>query len=132
MNKGLILIKVLTKALGTGAAAAALVMGTAFSAQAGPQVTAKANVPYLSGGRVYASATLWGPNPVGTKLCVYLNTQHPYTPDITVASGCKSLNAGTHRVSVKKPACGNMTTYAAVVYKGKTKWTGSTKYKLFC
>ncbi|KPC89337.1 hypothetical protein ADL35_02560 [Streptomyces sp. NRRL WC-3753] len=132
MHKGLILIKVLTKALATGAAAATLMMGTAFSAQASPQAIAQAKLPYLSGGRVYASATLWGPNPIGTKLCVYLNTQHPYYPDITVASGCKSFTAGTHKVSAPKPACGNMTTYAAVVYKGDTKWTGSTKYKLFC
>ena len=128
----MILIKVLTKILGTGTAAATLVMGAAFSAQAGTQATGVAKLPYLSGGRVYAEATLYGPNPIGTKLCVYLNTQHPYYPDITVASGCKEFTAGTHKVSAPKPACGNMTTWAAAVYNGRTVWQGSTPYKLFC
>ncbi|WND35482.1 hypothetical protein RI578_14790 [Streptomyces sp. BB1-1-1] len=88
-------------------------------------VSFTANVPEgLNADEVAETIRRWLPDLKGTTIMV--------DGTRTVASGCKSLNAGTHRVSAPKPACGNMTTYAAVVYDGKTRWTGSTPYKLFC
>ncbi|MFB7738186.1 hypothetical protein ACFC08_28125 [Streptomyces sp. NPDC056112] len=125
-------IKGRTKFAGVGVAAALMVMGSAFSAQATALDIAQAKAPYESGGKVYAEATLFGPNPVDTQLCVYLNAQHPYGPDVTIASACKKFDAGTVKASAPRPACGNYTTWAAALYKGKVIWQGSTGYRVFC
>lgn len=124
-------IKAGTKLLGTAVAAASLALGTS-AAHAAPQASGVAKVPYASGGNVVAEATLQGPNPVGTRLCVYLNQQHPFTPDIAIASKCQSITGGTVRVSAPRPTCGNMTTWAVATYNGRSVWEGSTPYKLFC
>ncbi|MEU3818568.1 hypothetical protein AB0E74_02990 [Streptomyces sp. NPDC030392] len=118
--------------LAAGAAAATLILANAFPAHAGAQASGTVKVPYQSGKNVYAEATLHGPNAAGTKLCVYLNAQHPYVPDVTIASKCATIDAGTVRVSAPRPACGNYTTWAAATYKGRTTWQAQSLYKLFC
>ncbi|MFG2558371.1 hypothetical protein [Streptomyces sp. NPDC048496] len=125
-------MKASIKLLGTGSAALLLVLASAFTAQAGEQASGTAKLPYLSGGKVYAEANLNGPNPVGTKLCVYLNALYPYGPDVNLASKCATINAGTVKVGINKPTCASVTTWAVATYNGKSTWEGSSKYAVFC
>ncbi|MET8953115.1 hypothetical protein ACWEO4_21510 [Streptomyces sp. NPDC004393] len=75
--------------------------------------------PYLKSGKIYAEATLQGPNPVDTKMCVSLLQTHPATPDIPVAGKCSKLSAGTVKVSINN-FCGRYTTHVEVSRGGRT------------
>lgn len=123
-------MKASIKVLGM-AAATTLLLGSTFTAQAAAQASGTVTVPYESGGRVYAKANLNGPVPATTRFCVYLNALSPNSPDITMASACRT-GAGTVTASAPRPACGNYTTWAAATYNGSTTYQDSTGYKLFC
>ncbi|MEV7420538.1 hypothetical protein [Streptomyces sp. NPDC089919] len=90
--------------------------------------------PWASGDKIYASANLNGPNPVGTKVCVEIHAMHPYYPDINLGGTCKTINAGTVTTSVHKGACGNYKTYAYATYNGRVFWgpVESPRYQTIC
>lgn len=122
-------MKILRKCALVACLASAGVLALTVPAQA---ASGTAKAPYKSGAKVIAAANLNGPNPVGTQLCVYLNAQHPFTPDVNVASKCKKINAGTVSVSVTPNQCSNWTTWAVAKYNGRIIWQGSSKYNFIC
>ncbi|MFJ2631601.1 hypothetical protein ACIO6U_06500 [Streptomyces sp. NPDC087422] len=90
-----------------------------------------ANVPYSSGGRIYASATLSGPNIAGTQLCVDLLATYPYGPDIDLGGACKTIGAGTVTYSIPN-SCGNYRSFAYVKQGGKNVVTKFSAYGTWC
>ncbi|MFI0814942.1 hypothetical protein ACH4TX_05540 [Streptomyces sp. NPDC021098] len=94
------------------------VLGGTQSASAADWLTAKA--PTYKSGKVTASATMLGPQPAGTKLCVSLLVAHPYYPDIEVANKCKTTQAGSVSVTAKVGTCGKYSSYASVKRNGGT------------
>ncbi|MFJ5936173.1 hypothetical protein [Streptomyces sp. NPDC093071] len=112
----------------------ALTFGTASGASADVRASGTITNPTLKDGRIHVSATLHGPNPIATKVCVTLHAQHPYTPDIDLGGACKTMSAGTVSWSVRKPACGNYKTYAYATYDGRVTWgpAESSHYHTIC
>ncbi|MFI9214074.1 hypothetical protein ACIGW7_38840 [Streptomyces sp. NPDC053253] len=104
------------------------------SADVGVMASGTIKDPWRSGNTIYGSANLWGPNPVGTKVCVELHALHPYGPDTVFASTCKSINAGTVTTSGTLNTCVAVKTYAWATYNGRVTWgpTESPKYTTFC
>ncbi|MFD7336710.1 hypothetical protein ACFV98_11985 [Streptomyces violascens] len=97
-----------------GAAVLAVVASTATA----HAVDISAKTPYLSGGRIYATGTLYGPNPP-TKVCVSLLASHPASPDVPIATECKTIYGGDVTASASN-FCGSYTTFISVERDGKT------------
>ncbi|MFF8484191.1 hypothetical protein [Streptomyces antibioticus] len=90
--------------------------------------------PWRSGNTINGSATLQGPNPIGTKICVELHALHPYGPDTVFARKCKTTTAGTVKVSGTLTTCVAAKTYASATYNGRIVWgpKESSRYYTFC
>ncbi|MEV8363207.1 hypothetical protein ACWFRQ_31500 [Streptomyces niveus] len=101
------------------------------SADVTPLVTVVAKTPYKSGSKIYSEATLYGPNPVGTKTCVSMLAAHPYNPAVVVASKCFSGNAGTWRVSINN-FCGKYTTWVEIQRNGSVVATKQSRAITIC
>ncbi|UYQ64088.1 hypothetical protein [Streptomyces peucetius] len=120
-----------SKVLGMGVAAATLVLGSAFTAEAAAQASGSVKTPWQSGSNIYGEATLYGPNAL-SKLCVYINQVHPMGPDVTLASKCINTYAGTVRVSTTRPNCATVQTWTAATVNGRMTWQASSPYITFC
>ncbi|MFF7650536.1 hypothetical protein ACFZCY_11875 [Streptomyces sp. NPDC007983] len=118
------------KTIGVAVVASLAVFGGTQSASAADWLTAKA--PTYKSGKVTAKATMLGPQPAGTKLCVSLLVAHPYYPDIEVANKCKTTQAGSVSVTVKVGTCGKYSSYASVKRAGAGTSVRKSNPAIYC
>ena len=77
-------------------------------------------------GHVTISATLLGPQPAGTRLCISLLAAHPMGPDVELESKCKKMQSGTLSLTHKVGSCGRYTTFASA--RGSVRKSKSLDY----